>query len=77
MYVVIVVLLVVAAGVGGSPAAAGELLALVSVAFFVYWAVTSGKDRRACPRCGEGVPVGVLDCAKCGFDFRTIGAKTE
>jgi uncharacterized OB-fold protein len=29
---------------------------------------------RPCPRCGEGVAVGVLDCPYCGFDFRTIGA---
>jgi hypothetical protein len=28
---------------------------------------------RACPRCGRAVPVGTLDCDKCGFDFRTIG----
>jgi hypothetical protein len=29
---------------------------------------------RACPRCGRAVPVGRLDCADCGFDFRTIGS---
>jgi hypothetical protein len=29
---------------------------------------------RACPRCGRAVPVGNLECADCGFDFRTIGS---
>jgi Uncharacterised protein family UPF0547 len=29
---------------------------------------------RACPRCGRAVPVGTLECADCGFDFRTIGS---
>lgn len=28
---------------------------------------------RPCPRCGNGVAVGVLDCPYCEFDFRTIG----
>lgn len=32
---------------------------------------------RPCPRCGERVPNGVLDCEACGFDFRTIGASSD
>ena len=28
---------------------------------------------RACPRCGDRVRIGELDCPRCGFDFRTIG----
>jgi hypothetical protein len=28
---------------------------------------------RPCPRCGEPVPNGVLDCPQCSFDFRIIG----
>lgn len=31
------------------------------------------RESRRCPRCGEGVHNGVLDCPHCGFDFRTIG----
>jgi hypothetical protein len=29
---------------------------------------------RPCPRCGQRVPVGELECGACDFDFRTIGA---
>jgi hypothetical protein len=29
---------------------------------------------RPCPRCGDNVQVGVLDCPHCGFDFRVIGS---
>jgi hypothetical protein len=29
---------------------------------------------RACPRCGRAVPVGTLECADCGFDFRSVGS---
>jgi hypothetical protein len=32
---------------------------------------------RPCPRCGEDVQKGVLDCPHCGFDFGTIGAASE
>lgn len=33
------------------------------------------RASRPCPRCGERVTSGVLDCPHCGFDFRTIGAE--
>jgi uncharacterized OB-fold protein len=29
---------------------------------------------RSCPRCGNRVVAGKLDCPDCGFDFRSIGA---
>jgi hypothetical protein len=32
---------------------------------------------RPCPRCGEDVQKGILDCPHCQFDFRTIGAPLE
>lgn len=32
-----------------------------------------GSRSRPCARCGHPVKNGVLDCGKCGFDFRTIG----
>lgn len=32
------------------------------------------EDTRPCPRCGERVAVGQLDCPHCDFDFRTIGS---
>ena len=36
-------------------------------------AKASRPDDRPCPRCGQRVANGVLDCPHCGFDFRTIG----
>jgi ribosomal protein L37E len=30
-------------------------------------------NSRPCPRCGERVQKGVMDCTNCGFDFRTVG----
>lgn len=35
---------------------------------------SEARASRPCPRCGERVKNGVLDCPHCGFDFRTIGA---
>lgn len=35
--------------------------------------VNAAGESRPCPRCGRQVKVGMLDCADCGFDFRTIG----
>jgi PHP family Zn ribbon phosphoesterase len=41
----------------------------------IFWMSDGARRRdRPCPRCGEGVENGVLDCPHCGFDFRTIGA---
>ena len=56
-----------------------------SAAFFVALVIPStliafiaGRTRgrlksRPCPRCGNRVPVGVMSCEACGFDFTTIG----
>jgi hypothetical protein len=30
---------------------------------------------RPCPRCGERVEIGDLECPYCGFDYRSIGAE--
>lgn len=49
----------------------------------LFSSVRRGEDQRRktagerpCPRCGEAVEVGVLDCPHCEFDFRTIGSET-
>lgn len=48
------------------------ILVLRLLAGGINWLFTSSS--RPCPRCGEGVEKGTLDCPHCGFDFRTIGA---
>ncbi len=56
--------------------------ALLWVAYFPLYLSARRKvplkqeraNSRPCPRCGEAVANGVLDCPHCGFDFRTIGA---
>jgi hypothetical protein len=50
-----------------------------AVLFLLYLLVRlitrwSKPRSRGCPRCGQQVAVGELDCPGCGFDFRTIGA---
>lgn len=38
----------------------------------VIWLVTrKSSTDRACPVCGTAVPVGVVVCASCGYDYRT------
>jgi Flp pilus assembly protein TadB len=51
------------------------LIALVVflIAGIAMWVTESNDSSRRCPRCGEQVPNGVLDCGSCAFDFRTIG----
>jgi hypothetical protein len=56
-----------------SPALGLLALAVVVIAAVVFFA-TDRSDSRPCPRCGEQVKNGVLDCPHCSFDFRTIGA---
>jgi hypothetical protein len=51
-------------------------LAVFLIAGIGMW-VVEGRGSRQCPRCGEHVPNGVLDCEHCGFDFRTIGAEND
>lgn len=47
------------------------VLALVVLFGFQFdWLTAS----RSCPRCGERVAKGKLDCQNCGFDFTMIGA---
>jgi hypothetical protein len=40
---------------------------------FMIWFMTRPKVR-PCPRCGEDVKKGVMECRSCGFDFQTLGA---
>lgn len=60
--------------VGGIVLGAWWIILGVAVALAVI-AHAYGKQRpsRPCPRCGEKVEVGKLDCPHCGFDFGTIG----
>lgn len=53
----------------------GLLVMLLLVALLLT--VHQHSTGRPCPRCGQRVKVGVLDCPHCGFDFRTIGAQTD
>jgi hypothetical protein len=48
----------------------GALILLLLLAA-LFWIIRPGS--RPCPRCGQRVKNGVLDCPHCGFDFRTIG----
>jgi hypothetical protein len=48
-------------------------LAVFLVAGIAMWITEGSADYRPCPRCGEQVPNGVLNCEHCQFDFRTIG----
>lgn len=47
------------------------LMGLLLLLALLVWLMT--PSGRPCPRCGESVKKGVLDCPDCGFDFRTIG----
>ena len=38
----------------------------------VIWFMTRPKGRN-CPRCGENVKKGRMECPSCGFDFKTVG----
>lgn len=39
---------------------------------FMIWYMTRPKTR-PCPRCGEDVKKGVMECRSCGFDFQQMG----
>jgi hypothetical protein len=61
-----------------------EIAILVGILAAVVWVLLTVANRarafvesRPCLRCGNRVPIGELDCPHCGFDFRTIGAKTD
>jgi hypothetical protein len=61
-------------------AAGGLGVALVLfIGFFGFvflaliWFMTRPRTR-PCPRCGEDVKKGRMECKKCGFDFTTIGS---
>lgn len=55
-----------------SPAGGMLLLALLALLALLL-AVHSRSTSRECPRCGQRVKRGELDCPHCGFDFRAIG----
>lgn len=51
------------------------LLGLLLLVALLAWLVE--PSTRPCPRCGQRVKAGVLDCEACGFDFKTIGTTRE
>jgi hypothetical protein len=55
------------------PARYGAVFWGGTIAFLLYRYLSSRAQTRPCPRCGGRVPVGMLDCDACGFDFRSIG----
>jgi len=57
----------------GEAASAVSALMVVTLIFAVYRGLTSGRGTRPCPRCGRRVENGVLECSRCGFDFRAVG----
>ncbi len=64
---------------GGGALAIGVVLGVVSIGVAVLLGkvavrLSPERRKRPCPRCGLPVRAGVLDCAGCGFDFRTVGA---
>jgi len=70
---IVLVLLFVATPIGLIALAVVIIAAVVLLATENFTADSSSRDR-PCPRCGEPVQNGVLDCPHCAFDFRTIGA---
>jgi hypothetical protein len=53
----------------------GVLVVAVIIEETIRWDRKRRPRTRPCPRCGEKVMVGVLDCQRCGFDFRTVGSQ--
>lgn len=53
---------------------AGLIALVVALIVAAIFFATDRSGSRPCPRCGERVENGVLDCPHCEFDFRTIGA---
>ncbi len=49
-------------------------IALVAGVVFGIARLARAAVGRSCPRCGNRVKRGLLDCPSCGFDFRTIGS---
>ena len=64
--------------------AVAYLIVIIAVGLAGYFGLQRfDRDReiaettRPCPRCGERVAIGELDCPHCDFDFRTIGGDQE
>lgn len=52
--------------------AAGLLALVMLLLLSLLLTIRSRSGTRPCPRCGQRVKVGELDCPHCDFDFRTI-----
>ena len=53
-------------------------LGILLIGLVVEENVRSKRGRsayHACPRCGYHVVLGILDCQRCGLDFRTSGSQ--
>ncbi len=50
----------------------GLVLISLLVAGVGYFFIERFENTRPCPRCGERVVIGVMECQRCGFDFKSI-----
>jgi hypothetical protein len=63
----VAVLVALSGGMDASWATGLAISALVGA--LILRLLQSQVQSRACPRCGERVPNGILKCDRCGFDF--------
>lgn len=49
------------------------VLVVIGIPTLVVVRLRRRLNSRPCPRCGERVANGALDCPQCQFDFRTVG----
>lgn len=49
-------------------------LGVFLIAGIAMWLTEANAGSRPCPRCGEAVPNGKLECEHCAFDFNAIGS---
>lgn len=56
----------------GDPLSISVFAAMIAGGFGLGY-VQRRADTRPCPRCGERVLIGRLDCGSCGFDFQSVG----
>lgn len=57
--------------IGAGIAVTGLLVfwVLIDIILGIIWLVTN-RSKRQCPQCGNDVKKGLLECKKCGYDFR-------
>ncbi len=53
--------------------ALGVPLVVALVGGLLLGLLQNRAESRPCPRCGERVVIGKMECPRCGFDFESIG----